>query len=148
ADRRPRALKLLSAATLFVAGAIFAVVLLRGSGSEKADSSAHGSSTHAQRAPVDVHNASELNAAIRTASDGTLIVLHAGTYPQTTISRRWTQPVVLQGAAGEKVVVGGFYISNASGVTIQNLQTNGESDVVTGSRNVVFDGVRCALRVG
>jgi hypothetical protein len=143
--RGTRMRQLLSAGTLFVAGAIVAAVLLHGNGGPRNESTAFGARG---AATVDVHNANELNNAIKKASDGDTIVLHAGTYPQTTINRRWTQPVTFEGAPGENVTVAGFYISAAASVTIQDLKTNGESDVVTGSRDVIFDDVSCTLKAG
>jgi hypothetical protein len=143
--RRTRLRQLLSAATIFVAGAIVAAVLMHGSGGARNESTAFGAKGDTT---VDVHSANELKSAIQKADDGDTIVLHAGTYPQTTIDRRWARTVTLEGAPGENVTVAGFYISNAAEVAIQDLQTTGESDVVTGSRDVTFDNVTCTLKIG
>src|SRR5262245_49296341 len=140
--------RIVSAATLFVAGAVFAGVMLHESGSKQADSTAAAAPGKAARHATTVHNDAELAAAIRSASGGDTISLAAGSYSEVRITRTFSPALTIKSVRGQTPVVGGFFLDGASGVHVKKLATNGESDVVDGSHDVSFDHLRCTLTVG
>lgn len=93
----------------------------------------------------DVYAGQSVAAAVDAASGGDTIVLHAGTYTEVDLTKDFATPVMIAGAPGESVTVGGFSISGAAGYRISGLRTNGGSVVFNGSHDISFTHVDCTL---
>jgi len=92
-----------------------------------------------------VHSGQSIASVVQRSANGDTVVLHAGTYPQVVLTRRFPTAVRITGADGEDVTVGGFVVSGGSGYLIDDVKTDGESRLESDAHDVVFNRVRCAM---
>jgi hypothetical protein len=94
----------------------------------------------ARAADRHVYPGESVPGAVRTAAPGDAVVLHAGSYPQLSLSSEFSAPVVLKAAAGESVNVAGFRFSGARNIRVRGLRINGMVSVGRSSA-LRFDNV-------
>ena len=90
-----------------------------------------------------VYSGQSLSAAISAAAAGDTIVVHAGSYPQQSVSEGFSDdsaPVVVEAAAGDSVNVAGFTFSGARNIHVRGLRINGMVRAVRSS-GLRFDDV-------
>jgi hypothetical protein len=102
---------------------------------------------HALAAPArvrEVFAGGSIESAVAAQTGGGTILVHAGSYPAVTLTRRFSKVVQIVGATGEDVSVGGFVISG-SGYAISRLHTTGESRLEGTAHGVTFDRIVCHI---
>ncbi len=80
-----------------------------------------------------------LSQALAAASDGDEIVVHAGSYPQTVISRSFAQPVSITNNPGQSPKFHGLIFSSAHNVNISGISSTAEIRIEKTSSNIVLD---------
>jgi hypothetical protein len=104
-------------------------------------------STTVPSGPVrDVYPGQSIEAAVKAASAGDTVRVHAGTYPRVTITRSFSRQLVIEGESG--VTIAGFTIRGGGGLRIQRLATTDENLIESGAHDVVFHGVSASLPTG
>jgi chitodextrinase len=82
---------------------------------------------------------SDLSQALAAATNGVEIVVHAGSYPQTVISRSFTVPVLITNNPGDSPTFHGLVFSSAHNVDVSGISSNAEVQVGKTSSNIVLD---------
>jgi chitodextrinase len=80
-----------------------------------------------------------LSQAFRAATAGAEIVVHAGSYPRTVISRSFAVPVLITSNPGHSPTVHGLVFSAAHNVHVSGVSSTGEILVEKGSSNIVLE---------
>ena len=80
-----------------------------------------------------------LSQALRAATAGAEIVVHAGSYPRTVISRSFAVPVLITNNRGHSPTVHGLVFAAAHNVDVSGVSSTGEILVEKGSSNIVLE---------
>ncbi len=121
-------------------------------GNRSAQSSASAATAACASPPTgtirDVYAGGSIAAAVSASSAGDTVRLHAGSYPQVTLSKQFITAVQIVAGSGESVTVGGFVIDGGAGYRISGLSLVGQSLVRNAAHDVTFDHVDCTLVAG
>ena len=108
-------------------------------------------SARAPAAPVrhglitEVQPGGSIAAAVDGSPDGGTVIVHAGSYPRTTLRRQARSRIVVTAAKGQTVTVAGFTVDGAANLTIRGFATTDETTIRGSSHDVVVDGVSCTV---
>ena len=80
-----------------------------------------------------------LSQALAAATDGVEIVVHAGSYPQTVISRSFAVPVLITNNPGDSPTFHGLVFESAHNVDVSGISSTAEVKVEKTSSNIVLD---------
>jgi chitodextrinase len=80
-----------------------------------------------------------LSQALAAATDGVEIVVHAGSYPQTVISRSFAVPVLITDNPGDAPTFQGLVFVSAHNVDVSGISSTAEIRVEKGSSDIVLD---------
>jgi chitodextrinase len=80
-----------------------------------------------------------LSQALAAATDGVEIIVHAGSYPQTVISRSFAVPVLITNSPGDSPTFHGLVFESAQNVDVSGISSTAEIKVEKGSSDIVLD---------
>jgi hypothetical protein len=95
----------------------------------------------ARQPPTRTHHVypgGDLSATVNAARAKDKIVVHGGTYPRATLTKRFASQLTIVAAAGESVTIGGFEINGASNVVIDGVRLDSGTRVSNGAHHVSF----------